>query len=370
MEEQIYSFAAIRGIQAGREYYVIMCPFKLIPRLFLFDGEELSPELRAQRVLNKSRIPEITRYINENPSDYCFSAITASIDGNVEFIPISEDELGRNIGRLNIGMSCNFIINDGQHRRAAIEEALKINSIFANEKISVVLFVDRGLKRCQQMFADLNKHAVRPSGSLGVLYDHRDPLAELTKRVMNSVSVFRDMIELEKTSISNRSRKLFTLSSLYNANKALLRQHNKNNKISKDEEKACIEFWTYTTTQFKDWRDVKDKKVSPDELRRDYVHAHGVVLQALGVVGNSLLSNYVGKWKEKIRKLKKINWSRKNSQIWEGRAMVGGRMSASPANLLLTSSIIKRQIGIELSPEELQLERQYKKGSKINAIIR
>ena len=40
-----YVFPAIRGIQAGHEYYVTMCPLRLIPRLFLFDEEELPPEM-------------------------------------------------------------------------------------------------------------------------------------------------------------------------------------------------------------------------------------------------------------------------------------------------------------------------------------
>src|SRR5207244_2359567 len=48
-----YVFPAIRGIQAGREYYASMCPLRLIPRIFLFDEDELKPELRAQRFLNK-----------------------------------------------------------------------------------------------------------------------------------------------------------------------------------------------------------------------------------------------------------------------------------------------------------------------------
>lgn len=157
MYEHTYTFSAIRGIQAGREYYAIICPFKLIPKLFLFNEEELSPELRAQRTLNKARIPEITQYIIENPEEYCFSAITASVDGEVEFTPFSKDDLSKNVGRLTVSMSSSFIINDGQHRRAAIEEALKANSDVGFEQICVVLFIDKGLKRSQQMFADLNK---------------------------------------------------------------------------------------------------------------------------------------------------------------------------------------------------------------------
>src|SRR6476660_2696613 len=87
-----YVFPAIRGIQAGREYYVSMCPLRLIPRIFLFDEDELKPDLRAQRILNKQRVPEIARYILHNPKGYTFSALTASVDGKVRFDPFGEDE--------------------------------------------------------------------------------------------------------------------------------------------------------------------------------------------------------------------------------------------------------------------------------------
>lgn len=289
MDDLIYTFSAIRGIQAGREYYVVMCPFKLIPKIFLFNEEEISPELRAQRVINKARIPEIAQYIVSNPDEYCFSAITASVDGNVEFKPFSKDEIGRNVGRLSVEMSSTFIINDGQHRRAAIEDALKNNPALGVEKISVVLFIDKGLRRCQQMFADLNKHAIRPSRSLGVLFDHRDHLADLSRKVMSDVHVFKDMIELEKTSISNRSRKLFTLNCLYNANRSLLNKKKKINNISKSEEAICVEYWSHVSEHFSDWHDVKNRKLNPAELRRDYVHGHGVLLHALGVVGSQVV---------------------------------------------------------------------------------
>jgi len=65
-----YVFPAIRGIQSGREFYVSMCPLRLIPKIFLFDEEELVPELRAQRTLNRARIPEIADYIVKNTGGY------------------------------------------------------------------------------------------------------------------------------------------------------------------------------------------------------------------------------------------------------------------------------------------------------------
>src|SRR5262245_50061633 len=152
-----YVFPAIRGIQAGREFYASMCPLRLIPRIFLFDEEELKPELRAQRVLNRARVPEIARYMLQNRNGYTFSALTASIDADVKFVPLGSDDGEKKVGQLRIPMNARFVINDGQHRRAAIEAALHENAELGDETISVVFFVDVGLARSQQMFADLNR---------------------------------------------------------------------------------------------------------------------------------------------------------------------------------------------------------------------
>src|SRR5690349_9060655 len=96
-----YVFPAIRGIQAGREFYVSMCPLRLIPKIFLFDEEELVPELRAQRILNKSRVPDIARYILSNRKGYVFSAITASVDGELKFRPVGEAGESSRVGSLH-----------------------------------------------------------------------------------------------------------------------------------------------------------------------------------------------------------------------------------------------------------------------------
>ncbi|MFO1420299.1 MAG: DNA sulfur modification protein DndB, partial [Candidatus Competibacteraceae bacterium] len=81
-------FPVIRGLQARREYYVAMWTLRMLRQISIFDEDELPPELRAQRVLNKARIPEIADYILDNPDDYVFSALTVSIDSEVTFEPL------------------------------------------------------------------------------------------------------------------------------------------------------------------------------------------------------------------------------------------------------------------------------------------
>jgi len=353
-----HAFTAIRGIQAGREYYVAMCPLKVIPKIFLFDEVELAPELRAQRTLNRARIPEIAAYLVENPRSYIFSSITACIDGDTRFEPFAEAGSGSNAGRLLIPMTARFLINDGQHRRAAIEEALKESPELGDETLSVVFFNDAGLKRSQQLFADLNRHAIRPTKSLGILYDRRDSLSQLACRLAQRVSVFKNLTEMEKTSIPNRSNRLHTLSSIYQATRTLLGKPKKC-KVSDNEEQLATEFWEAVAKAIPDWQLAARKKVSCAELRRDYIHAHGIALQALGIVGAALIAENPRGWKRKIASLQQIDWSRMNSEVWEGRALVNGRVSKAHTSVVLTANVLKKCLGLSLGARETQLEDRF-----------
>ena len=98
---------------------------------------------------------------------------------------------------------------EGTHRRAAIEKALQDNPSLSNETIAVVFFRDKGLKKSQQMFSDLNRHAIRPATSIARLYDHRDPVAEVIRRVVYETEVFKGVVEMERSTIAERSSKLF-----------------------------------------------------------------------------------------------------------------------------------------------------------------
>ena len=81
-----YRFPAVKGLQAGKAYYIAMIPLRLLGRLFGNDDEYVPPEYRAQRRLNTARIPVIKDYILDNRDSYVFSALAAAIDGEHEFV--------------------------------------------------------------------------------------------------------------------------------------------------------------------------------------------------------------------------------------------------------------------------------------------
>lgn len=357
-----FVFPAIRGIQARRDFYVTMFPLRLIPRMFLFDEEELQPALRAQRTLNKARVPDIARYIVDNPDSYVFSALTASVDASLEFRVFGSEGAEGQIGVLAIPMSARFVINDGQHRRAAIEQALREKPEIGGESIPVVLFLDVGLARCQQMFTDLNRYAIRPARSLTILYDQREDAAQIARMVVYQSPVWQDLVETEKSNLSARSRKLFTLSALYTATKTLLAECG---DLTRDDVgKLATAYWDVVFRQFPEWLHVHTRKVTASDVRRDFIHSHGVVLHALGSVGRTVLQETRDpkEWEKCLAGLSEIDWSRSNTALWEGRALVGGKVSKSTTNVILTTNVIRTVLGMPLSPDERRVEDAHLRG--------
>ena len=333
-----------------------MCPLRLIPKIFLFNEEEIHPDLRAQRVLNKARIPEITTYLLNNPTGYIFSALTASVDAEIDFMPATEAHY--NIGSLSIPMLAKFIINDGQHRRAAIEAALKERPELGDETIPIVLFVDLGLKNSQQMFSDLNRYAIRTTKSLNILYDYRDPLALMVKEVIDNVLEFKGLVETEKSTISNRSKKIFTPSGLYHATKELFSDY----KIDPQEEDKAVaeDFWQEMWSNIIEWQMVKNNEISAADFRKDYINAHSITLIAIGRAARFLIQHYPMSWKKHLKKLQSINWHRENSSVWEGRVTIGGKISNSRNNLTLLVCYIKTILELPLTTEEKNAEQSYR----------
>ena len=354
----------MRAVQ-GRSYFVTACQLHMVPELLTFDPPDLPPQLRAQRVLNKARVPQIARYLVGNPKSYVLSAITASIDADVRFEAESALQDGVRVGQLVIPAEARILVNDGQHRRAAITEALKTAPELANESVPLVLFLDAGLLRSQQIFADLNRHGIRPNTSLNVLYDHRDKVAELARHVATNVCPFDGLTELEKSSLSNRASCMFTLSAIHQATTALLRSSGLQDQLDADDERLVVEFWETIGEMICGWGFIGDGRTAAD-LRRDYIHVHAVVLHALGVVGGELIARRPRRWRSDLRKLAEVDWSRSNP-TWDGRAIQNGRISKAGPSLILTANVLRNQTGLPLSLTERQLEATLPEENRVAA---
>lgn len=355
--QQTHDFPALRGMQGGRACYTIMCPLRLIPRMFHYDDSDLPAEERAQRAINPARIPEIADYLMQNADNYILPAITASLDQEAEFIPMGE-ELVPLVGRLRIPRDARLLINDGQHRRAAIERAVTRKKELGHDSIPVLLFIDEGLKRSQQMFADLNRHAIRPSPSLNTLFDKRDEASELARRAVQEVPCFHRLTEVERSSLPLKSNKLFTLSAIKNASWRFLGK-GKRGLLEPGEHEQCIAFWLALSNTMSDWIRACEQPGLPMHLRQTTIHAHGVFLQGIAVCCAPLRHEApiepAGWYEERLAPLAHIDWQRSNPE-WESRCLRSGRISKSHTSVELLASYLRHRLGIALSEKQIELE--------------
>ncbi len=334
--ESSMEFPANRGIQAGREFYVTMFDFATLCNHSQFNTDPaIPPTMRSQRKIRDSRVPKIKSYILDNPDNYIFSAITVSVNKKITFKPEPTNNSESKIGYISIPSNAKILVNDGQHRCVAIQKACEENERIESERIAVVIFEDRGLKRSQQMFADLNKHAVKPTKSLGLLYDHRDTYARFIVNLVNDVDIFYGRTELERTNISNRSINFFTLNGVADATRHLLKLKTKS--ISTDKQKLVVEYWNKVSRNIPEWINLMEGNITPYELRKKYVHSHTNILNALGLVGNVLIQQQ--DWRQKIKGLQKIDWL-KESPIWQNKVVMDGKM-------------LKNRLGIKRAANEI-----------------
>lgn len=349
-----YKFPAVKGIQANKEYYITMIPLRHLIRILPEPTEYVPPEFRAQRRLNETRIPEIKKYILENRDSYIFSSLTASIDGDFVFHSVCENN---NIGILEISMDSKILINDGQHRRAAITQALLDDETLGDETISVVFFADEGLKSSQQMFTDLNKHAVKTSNSISELYDSRDEIAIATRNVIETIPFLSSYTDKEKDNLGKFSSNLFTLNMFYSANKNIVKGIRK----QKDIEKILYHFWSLIADNISEWKEVQDRTLSKVDIRENYVITQAVIIKAFGLVGKYYAEHMEDIPDEVFSVLKNVNWKRDNKDLMGRIINEKGRIINSENAICLASNYIKRLLQFSLDETEIAKEDSLKR---------
>ncbi|WP_033002875.1 DGQHR domain-containing protein, partial [Vibrio harveyi] len=104
MSEYCFEIPAVRGIQAGREFFTINAPFGVLKRLVAFDtGNVLS---RSQRDVNPTRAKKISQYIRDNFDSYVLTSLSGVINERPEFI---ESEHA-NVGLLKVDMDSEILL--------------------------------------------------------------------------------------------------------------------------------------------------------------------------------------------------------------------------------------------------------------------
>lgn len=361
-------FPALRGRMGDLEYYVTVMKLgevvKQIGYAEVLQNWEagIPAELKKQRKLNMSRvINEMVPYLTVNP-DHFYAALTAEVErpGDPESRIVFEPQNGsEDIGVVKFDGSEQVMTLDGQHRLKSIELALKNYPDLARESIAVILVPEKGPRRSQQLFSDLNRYAKQPSKTLNLLFEHREFFARVAKSVGEKANAFKDRVNLETNSLGRKSRQHITLAVLYECVVSLLEGHYADSEADAKKLQDAVDIIVHAyddviAPALPDFQKMLDGQLLPYDLRCRFIYCHSVGQQAIAKAVRECQDSFGPKWEDVVKRgFAKIDWRIANSE-WEGSALQGGSIYGRRQNVQHTATFIKMNLGL---PNLSQVER-------------
>ena len=92
-----------------------------------------------------------------------------------------------------------------------------------------------------------------------------------------------------------------------------------------------------------EWQKVNSGEVKSAIIRKESLSPLSITIKALGETGNSLYLNNPKTWNKKLKKLRDIEWSKKN-KVWENGIIVNGSVQLSRATQQEMVNIIKKTL--------------------------
>lgn len=205
---------ALKGQQGDRQMYLLLVTNHELLRNFAAEAEISDGTQRVQRDLDSRHAKDIVNYIIENPAEYLLGAMTYAVDtvDDSDFIPAGP---GSNIGTLVLPTNARLRCLDGQHRRHAIADAVRLDESVGDDYSAVVLYVEDDFMKRRQMFSDMNATPKVVSKALNITFDSRDPYALAAQQLAETHPLLAGVVETHKARISTTDSKIFSLAGVF-----------------------------------------------------------------------------------------------------------------------------------------------------------
>jgi DNA sulfur modification protein DndB len=221
-------------------------------------------------------------------------------------------------------------------------------------RFSSVLLPFRSRAAVRQLFGDLNLNAKPVNKSVGRSFETRDPVAVIIKQVEKLVPLFKGRVNHASNSLPASSDNVITVNTLYEGTDSLLRGLGYDrdalwNKTDVEIQKASdtvAEVWKNIIGNLPGWADVIKGDLKPNNLREEYVLAHGIGWQAIALAGATMALECGSGWLPKFEAtLKSITWAKANPD-WQNVCMIGDRMNNTGPGVRATAGYILLKGGI------------------------
>ncbi|MUJ20355.1 DNA sulfur modification protein DndB [Aliivibrio fischeri] len=170
------SLFAIKGTEGIGITFLAKCTFGDLVNLVDIAPIDLAPEDKLQRDPTPARIKGISNYLISRKNTIFPEIILGITKANFESMAV-DTKTGMEIGHIHLDADTPAILVDGQGRRLGIESAINTFPHLASNCIDLKIIVTettsiteaKGLLR--QVFSDLHKKIVKPSGSTNLYFD-------------------------------------------------------------------------------------------------------------------------------------------------------------------------------------------------------
>lgn len=216
---------AHRFQQGGRNVYYFALDLATLDGL-LPQRVEDSVVREANRRLTPSHARNIQRYLDER-DDWLLGALLLGIAPDaIDFSPYDGDS-GLDFGEMRIRTNRvnTMRIFDGQHRRRAIQELLAELSGLDDDRssgklaalrsasLTIVLYEESDIKTLRQMFVDAS-NTKRIEGNTVTRFDKRDAFNRAAVWLAENSLIFRERVEMERSTIARSSPHLLAVNQL------------------------------------------------------------------------------------------------------------------------------------------------------------
>jgi DNA sulfur modification protein DndB len=208
------TFPCIRGKIGDWTYYTTNIRMTELVNYVKF-ADQIFPRNDLDQVMQRdltNRSLQISDYLLKNEQRFMGSLIVAAVGGEPKFVPISFGDESvysfaeGKLGFLRFDGSEQYYALDGQHRLAAIKDALsKDSKELAKDEVSLIIVWhddnDEGRTRARRLFTTVNRYAKKTSKAEDIAFDEDNPVDIYTRRLVREHKFLK-----ERTKVTNLAR--------------------------------------------------------------------------------------------------------------------------------------------------------------------
>jgi DNA sulfur modification protein DndB len=323
------------------------------PASELDEWTTMSIEEQMQREPDLRRIrQDIAPYLAESTDRFFGAMIVLVYKGELHFeslndlkpnIPFAYQSMVDNIGFLSIaGGSLSLIMLDGQHRLLALEQVInnqvngKCSEKVAKDDVCVIFINHESNEKTRRIFNRVNRYAKLTSRSDNIITSEDDRSAIIARRLLSDgaplgIKAKRStdvIVEWKSHTLAARSKKLTTISVVYESVKLILTHHgvplNPTSRPSEQElqqyYKWAEQFWLTVLNELQPYREAISNSNLIPEMRKDD-KPYSLLFKSAGQIAlfKGLFIAISGErlsLDEAVRHTNKIDW-RMSSDIWK-----------------------------------------------------